>query len=896
MTVLMVPKDTTVYPSLGGQVCAWIEDNLVFGPGDLRGQPVVLDQEKRALVYRMYEVFPKGHPQAGRRRFNRVALSLRKGSAKALALDTPIPTVNGWTTMGEIQVGESVFDEQGHPCQVVAVSDVFIGHECYRVRFRDGSEIVADAGHLWMTEELRNRPYLGSVKTTSDIARTVSVRADGARNHRIPVAQPLHLPDRNLPIDPWIFGAWLGDGRSDDAEFTMHADDYSHFRDRVSNAGYFSADPKIDQRNRSTYAVRVSVSPVKSANHNGKPTLKGILRDLGVLDNKHVPICYLRASIGQRLNLLQGLMDTDGTTDIEHKGYCSFTSTSLDLAGNVYELASGLGMKPSLRINKTTLKGSKHPVKTAYRVSFQAYEDRPVFSMPRKRAMLRGRPVVTPMSTNRHIVSAEIVESVPTRCIAVNSLSHLYLAGRAMIPTHNTEFAAMIAAVELHPDGPVRCDGWDAKGNPVGVGVVDPYIPLVAFTEEQSDELAYGALRIILMYSRVADDFDIGIERIMRIGGDGKAVSLASSPDSRDGARTTFQLADETHRWNTPRLKAAHKTMMANLPKRYLANAWSLEVTTAPSPGEGSVAEETMDYARQVADGKIRDSRLFFFHRQASDEHDLTTTEGVRAAVIEASGPVAAWSDIDGICAQWEDPTTDKAYLERVWLNRLVRGSEKAFDFEVWKTLAMEFTPAPGDTITIGFDGARWRDSTGLVATHLRTGYQWMLGLWEKPQNVEEWEVPEDEVNLAVADAFATWNVWRMYCDPPYWETQVATWSGKYGEKRVIAWWTNRIKPMAYAIRSFDNAIKAQELHHDGGADYGRHIGNAVRKKLNLVDDDGKSLWIIYKERPDSPFKIDAAMAGILSWQARCDALAMGVSPQGIVDLSPTIMGPDWGM
>lgn len=450
-----------------------------------------------------------------------------------------------------------------------------------------------------------------------------------------------------------------------------------------------------------------------------------------------------------------------------------------------------------------------------------------------------------------------------------------------MIPTHNTEFSAFIAAAELHPDGPVRCDGFDARGNPVGVGVVDPYIPMVAYTEEQSDELAYGALRIILMYSRVADDFDIGIERIMRIGGDGKAVSLASSPDARDGARTTFQVADETHRWNTPRLKSAHRTMLANIPKRYLSNAWSLEVTTAPAPGEGSVAEDTMDYARAVANGTIQDSRLFFFHRQAGDQHDLTTPEGVRAAVIEASGPVAAWSDIDGICEQWRDPTSDKAYLERVWLNRLVRASEKAFDFEAWRDLAMDFTPPPGDTITLGFDGARWRDSTALVATHLTTGYQWLVGLWEKPENVEAWEVPDTEVDAAVDDAFSTWNVWRMYCDPPYWETQVATWAGKYGEKRVVAWWTNRMKQMAYAIRSFDNSIKAKELRHDGGKEYGRHIGNAVRKKLNMVDDDGKPLWVIYKERPDSPFKIDAAMAGILSWQARCDALTSGVSGDG---------------
>jgi len=441
-----------------------------------------------------------------------------------------------------------------------------------------------------------------------------------------------------------------------------------------------------------------------------------------------------------------------------------------------------------------------------------------------------------------------------------------------------SEFAAWLAAVELHPEGPVRCDGFDARGEPVGVGVADPYIPLVAYTEEQSDEIAYGALRVILQLSPLAGDFDIGLERIMRIGGDGKAVSLASSPDARDGARTTFQVCDETHRWTLPRLRAAHRTMLANIPKRRQADAWTLEITTAPAPGEGSVAEDTMDYARQIADGKITDSRMFFFHRQASDYHDLSTEAGIRAAVLEASGPVAEWSDIDGIVEQWRDPTADRAYLERVWLNRLVRASERAFDAEQWRSLARPGTSVPdGDLITLGFDGARYFDATAIVATHVVTGYQWLVGLWEQPYGIAQWEVPEVEVEAAIEEAFRRWNVWRLYADPPYWETHVAKWAGQYGEKRVFNWWTSRIKPMAYAIRAFLSAVTSGELTHDGNPHLARHIGNACRRQLALRDDQGVPLWTIYKERSDSPHKIDAAMAAILSWEARCDALASGV-------------------
>lgn len=293
-----------------------------------------------------------------------------------------------------------------------------------------------------------------------------------------------------------------------------------------------------------------------------------------------------------------------------------------------------------------------------------------------------------------------------------------------------------------------------------------------------------------------------------------------------------------------------------------------------------------MDYARQVSGGKIADSRLFFFHRQAGSDGQalkLDTSAQIRAAVIEASGPVAEWSDIDGIVEQWADPTADRAYLERVWLNRLVRASERAFDVERWKALAdPDYFPADRAVITLGFDGARWRDAAALVASEVLTGFEWLLGLWEKPENEETWEVPFDEVNAVVAEAFRRWDVWRMYCDPPYWESQVAEWAGGYGEDRVVEWWTNRLKPMAYALKAFNSAIAAGDLLHDGNPHLTRHVGNAVRKMLGLRDEDDKPLWVIYKESADSPHKIDGAMAAVLSWEARNDALAAGVGQRRV--------------
>lgn len=441
-----------------------------------------------------------------------------------------------------------------------------------------------------------------------------------------------------------------------------------------------------------------------------------------------------------------------------------------------------------------------------------------------------------------------------------------------------TEFGAALAAVELAPDGPVRCDGWRRDGRawvPVGRPMRDPYIPMLAYTEEQSEELAYAALLVMLSEGPHADAFDFGKERVMRKTGDGKAAALATAPDARDGARTTFELFDETHRLVLPNQREAHRTMLANLPKRKAADAWALEVTTAPQPGEYSVAENTMDYARQVADGAKADARLFFFHRQATEGRPLTNHDEIRAAVLEASGPIAEWSDIDGIVEQWDDPSADRPYLARVWLNMLVRHADRAFDVGVWKGLARPKHVVPqGAQIVLGFDGSRTDDWTALIATELATGHQWAIGVWNPAQHGGE--IPGHEVDVAVDSTFTDYDVVRMYADPPYWKDEIASWRGRYGDKLVLPWETWRNRPMGYAIRNYASAMASGAISHTGDAVLASSIGNCFRRLLNERDDRGERLWTVSKERPDSPHKIDAAVAAVLSWEARNDAIAAG--------------------
>jgi hypothetical protein len=185
--------------------------------------------------------------------------------------------------------------------------------------------------------------------------------------------------------------------------------------------------------------------------------------------------------------------------------------------------------------------------------------------------------------------------------------------------------------------------------------------------------------------------------------------------------------------------------------------------------------------------------------------------------------------------------------------------------------------PPDGDDITLGFDGSPLPGRHRPVATHVATGHQWPIGIWQRPPRVETWEVPVDDVDAAVDGAFARWKVWRLYADPPYWETSISAWAGKYGKERVVEWWTLRQRQMAAAVRAYAGAIAAGELSHDGHALFAEHVGNTVRRELTLRDDAGQRCWTVQKERPDSPRKIDAAVAGVLSWEARQDALREGV-------------------
>jgi deoxycytidine triphosphate deaminase len=371
---------------------------------------------------------------------------------KALALDTPVPTPGGWRTMADLEPGDVVFDETGAPTTIVAATPPMIGRPCREVIFSDGTRVIADADHQWVTVDKNGRRYGRNrveVRTTDEIARTMRVR--GEMNHHVPLAGPVQYPAKDdLPIEPYTLGAWLGDGTTTAPAITSYDDE---ILEQISGEGY--------PVRRLAYAPRLfrvgatgRTRDVTTGRYERNGTLSSQLRNLGMREGKYVPRPYLEASVEQRTALLQGLMDTDGFVD-DVAGRCEFTSVNEGLADSVVELAASLGFRPIKTEGRATLQGIDKGPK--YRVKFTP--DRPVFRLSRKLA--RQKPADAKFHRFRAIDVVREVASVPVRCVQVASPRGVFLVSRSFIPTHNSSLGRL--GLLIHSTAGYVDPGW--KGN-----------------------------------------------------------------------------------------------------------------------------------------------------------------------------------------------------------------------------------------------------------------------------------------------------------------------------------------------------------------------------------------------------------------------------------------------
>jgi len=423
-------------------------ENLCHTKGRWAGKPFWLLPWQEQIIRDIFGVVKEDNT----RQFRTAYVEIPKKNGKQLALDTPIPTPQGFTNMGDLKVGDTVFDENGIPCHVVAKSPVDDTEQAYKLTFKDGTSIIAGERHLWNCQYIygKRKDVLWTTgeiyRRTSEYRQRFSDRPQSKRDSliRIPVSGVLQTARAELPIDPYLYGYWLGNGNATKPEITVRTEDVE---DIISFIPY-KVHNRYPQKCGGSEIVRYS-------------ELKAVLLDS--FREKKIRPEYLRASAEQRWALLQGLMDSDGCIG-ERKGQSVYVTTLRDLALSVRELLWSLGIKNAVKCEPSTRHGWPTG-EILYIVRFTTFDDQPTSRLKRKYTRTQARVKET-RSCFHYLLDIQPVDHpVKMQCIQVDSPSHQYLAGKSFVPTHNSELAAAIALYLLYADNEPSAEVYGAAAD-----------------------------------------------------------------------------------------------------------------------------------------------------------------------------------------------------------------------------------------------------------------------------------------------------------------------------------------------------------------------------------------------------------------------------------------------
>jgi len=441
-----------------------------------------------------------------------------------------------------------------------------------------------------------------------------------------------------------------------------------------------------------------------------------------------------------------------------------------------------------------------------------------------------------------------------------------------------SEFAGALVCAELL--GPVRFDGWDANGDPVGKPVTYPFIRPLA-TEEGQTGNTYGNVQTMLEHARELfpsewgfSQLDIGSTRTL-IGKGGRLGEVRPSTAgaaSKDGGKESFAVVDEPHLYYLPELRQMHAMVRRNTRKRKIAQPWMLATTTMFQPGQHSVAEDLYDEAEKLMEQQKRSFGFCWHHREGvMTESNWDDDVAQLASLKEAYGPAADWMDLAGMIEhEIRAPGSVKAENARYFHNLRWKGDQRAIDPEKWDALAApNLNPLGGEFIAIGFDGSdrgEHADDTVLVGWVLtEKPHLFLINAWKRPEFAgRDYRVPREEIREKVTELREQFEVRRFACDPPGWREEIDSWEKEFGERFgepvVVEVLTNRPTRMGPAIDRFLEAIDEQSFTHDGSPELRDYALNAL-----LTKSKGRSdLPAIVKPTIDA--KIDGLVAAILSY------------------------------
>jgi len=436
-----------------------------------------------------------------------------------------------------------------------------------------------------------------------------------------------------------------------------------------------------------------------------------------------------------------------------------------------------------------------------------------------------------------------------------------------------TEIGATLACAEAL--GPVRFDGWDSSGDPVGASVTNPIIKCLA-TEAAQATNTYGVVTYMLENGQVADyyDLDVGITRTFVEGG-GEIISTTSSGSSKDGGRETFVVADECHLWYTTKLKDLFSTMTRNIIKRRAADGWLLMTTTMHAPNEGSVAESLWD-ARESLDD------LLYDHRQAPMDVDLSDDDQLRAALQYVYGAASSWINIEGIIqSEFRNPTKRESDSRRYFLNQPVTTENRFVAGTDWDACYVpEKILDSSVSCVLGFDGSFSGDYTAIVAVSIEeVPHVELIAIWEKPDGPAglSWRVDIMDVMEVIRKTCKRLNVREVTADPHLWSMPLQILEE---EGIPVTEFPQSSARMAPATKRLYDMIMSKTLTHsaDATSPLRRHMINAHTKE------DSRGFRLV-KETDKSPNKIDAAVATVMALEVAEQSVDSAPQVYSIADM-----------
>lgn len=462
-------------------------------------------------------------------------------------------------------------------------------------------------------------------------------------------------------------------------------------------------------------------------------------------------------------------------------------------------------------------------------------------------------------------------------------------------------FLSALAIVEGLAD--VVPDGWDSDGQPVGRPWSDVRTPLVqvAAASEKQTKNSWDPLLEMLNPELDPPIFDNypGLEPLGTFVNlpRGKIEPITSSATSAKGNKAVFAILDQTEEWTSSNGGTRLASTMRNNATKIGGSL--IETPNAYTPGMKSVAEATAQAFRAMVEGRTKlDRGILYDHREAPGETDLGDAKSLMAGLRYAYGdssdhpdgcvlhdPACApgWSPVEGIMHSFWQLDNDPQVMRADFLNQVTHAADSWLSQPEWSAVKDESARiVDGDMVTLGFDGAVRDDSTALAMCRVSDGHVELVDVWEKDPRDPDWQVDRGKVHAAVADAMGRFDVIGFYCDPPYWQDAVDSWTQQYGHRmrvglpsRPLEWWTNRAPAMVAALERFHSAVLNGDLSHRGEVD--RLASTLTTHVLNARNREaGRSGFAIAKEHPKSDRKIDAAMAAVLAYECRADAVAKG--------------------